>query len=317
MCIRDSYNRPNVLSSSHISLDDTQYHEPRYETGEQAITSGVGEDGVTSEPQEVVFEQVGDMIADLIKPESEGGAGATVELDTDHVYDGWEAEFVKPNEGDYDVRVTAPAGATPGTFAQPRVVVTYTNGTKDVLPLLTVFNPNDTQTTDVEYSVQVGVQGKKLEARPTLRRILGKKAPKVPKSYAVDATSIPEGWQITVADDGTVTAVSPADAPNHSVAKPVITATYPDGTTDEVSVIFQVVTSVKVPTYEGVNSKPGAEVTLSPAMPTNGIDGNPQAEEPSSYSFPDGTHEYRPASNSNWVFTIDEHTGEILSLIHI
>ena len=129
---------------------------------------------MTSEPQEVVFEQVGDMIADLIKPESEGGAGATVELDTDHVYDGWEAEFVKPNEGDYDVRVTAPAGATPGTFAQPRVVVTYTNGTKDVLPLLTVVNPNDTQTTDVEYSVQVGVQGKKLEARPTLRRILGK-----------------------------------------------------------------------------------------------------------------------------------------------
>lgn len=119
------YNKPNVIANHQWSFDDTQFHNPAYDPDQQAIISGVEDNKPTKERQVVTFKEAGDKIADLVKKREDGGVDAEVKLDKKNVYSGWEAKM-DPNT--YEVTVTAPMNPNPGTFAHPRVIVTYSNG---------------------------------------------------------------------------------------------------------------------------------------------------------------------------------------------
>ncbi|OFT61592.1 G5 domain-containing protein, partial [Corynebacterium sp. HMSC05E07] len=310
----ERYSKPNVISGHQWSLDDTQFHNPEYNPAQQAILSGVdSENGpVATGPQSVTFQQTGDKIADLMKKRDEGGVEAEVKLDTRYVYTGWKATL-DPNT--HEVTVTAPPNPAPGTFAQPRVIVTYTNGSQDIIPLLVVVDPNNTQVTNLTGPGLVqGAAGKPMTGSIDFAPAMEGHDPVKPTSFDVDPDTVPDGWKVEVKDDGTitVTATSPEDAANNSKITPKITARYPDGTTDTVEATFQVTNNVKVPDYTAVTGKAKEEVKLQPAMPKIGLGGNADDEEPNRYTFPDGSLEY---TTGDWTVTIDENTGELTSTI--
>ena len=206
------------MSTSTITLDDTKFHDPEYDAADKAIISGTeSENGpITNEPQQVTFEQTGDLISDLKKKKDDGGNNATVKLDTRYVYGGWKAEL---DEKTNNVTVTAPANPRPGTFAQPRVVVTYSNGSQDIIPLLVLVDPNNTQVTELAPNPETasGVQGAKLTSKVGYQPTMSGYDAVKPKSFSIDPASIPEGWEVTIDEDGNVTAKSPSDAPNLSL----------------------------------------------------------------------------------------------------
>ena len=283
------YSKANVIDSKGFSLDNTDDHDPKYDKREDSIISEVG-------PQSVTFTQVPELITELAKKKGDGGFEAKATLDETYVYQGWNAEM----DDNYNVTVTAPENPQPGTFAQVRVVVEYSNGSTDVIPLLVVVNPNNTQTTDVVYPPETvrGVIGKEMtSAAPTLKRVIGKNQPPVkPKSYTVDLATVPAGWSIEVAEDGTVTATSPADAKPGDMARPKITATYPDGTIDEREVSFLVGddASLNNPSYPVEVTKPEVPVTHQIKNAPEGVTFTLDNDEV------DG-----------WTYSIDPNTGAV------
>lgn len=92
-----------MIDSKAFSLDDTEYHDPKYDKTDASIISGV--DSATgplaTEPQKVTFNQVPDLIKDLEKEKGDGGFEAKVTLDEKYVYDGWTVEM----DEDYNVTV--------------------------------------------------------------------------------------------------------------------------------------------------------------------------------------------------------------------
>lgn len=264
----ERYRSPETIATKTFDIDDAKNHDPNYDSRQQNITSGVADNAPTDERQTRTFSNVpdsnGDTLADLVERYN-----ARIELDDTNVYEGWDAYFRDPDNGDYTVVVESPAGtdARPGSFAQPIVKVTYSNGTQDIIPLLVIVDPNNTQTTDVVYPPATirGLIGKEMtSAAPTLKRVIGKnQQPVTPASYTVDPATVPAGWTIEVAPDGTVTATSPADATAGDMASPKIIATYPDGTIDDPVLTFLVGddASLNNPSYPVEVTKPGAPVT--------------------------------------------------------
>ncbi|WP_158221690.1 G5 domain-containing protein [Corynebacterium sp. NML 120412] len=307
------YSTPNMVSTSTITLDDTKFHDPEYDAADKAIISGTeSENGpVTNEPQQVTFEQTGARISELIKKKADGGNNATVELNTRYVYEGWKATLDPETN---NVTVTAPANPKPGTFAQPRVVVTYSNGSRDMIPLLVLVDPNNTQVTELAPDPETvsGVQGAELKSKVGYQPTMSGYDAVKPTKFEIDPASVPEGWDVKVDEDGTVTATSPSDAPNNSHANVKVLATYPDGTTDETNVDFKVAASVKVPDYQAVTGKAQDKVSLTPTIPNIGIGGEEDDEAPSSYSFPDGG---TTLQQGEWFLTINPETGEVTSEI--
>ncbi|WP_256042438.1 adhesin domain containing protein [Corynebacterium sp. CCUG 61414] len=108
------YNKANVIDSKAFSLDDTEYHSPKYDKTDASIISGV--DSATgplaTEPQKVTFTQTPDLIKDLAKKKGEKGYEAKVELDEKYIFDGWTVEM----DDDYNVTVTAPENPKPGSL---------------------------------------------------------------------------------------------------------------------------------------------------------------------------------------------------------
>ena len=303
------YSKPNVIANHQWSFDDTQFHDPKYNPDQQAIISGVEDNKPTKERQVVTFKEAGDKISDLVKKREDGGFDAEVKLDKKNVYSGWD---VKMDPNTYEVTVTAPLNPAPGTFAQPRVIVTYSNGSRDIIPLLVTVDHNHTQVSELQSPGNTkGVPGQDIEAQLTVGKVIDDYGPFTPTSYEV-VGGVPEGWTVTVDENGKVTAKSPKDAPNFSTSTPKIRATYPDGTIDEVDVSFQVVNNVKVPDYTAVSGKPEEEVKLQPVMPPVGLGGKETDEEPNRYTFEDGTTEYKVG---DWTVTVDENTGELTSTI--
>ncbi|WP_165765500.1 G5 domain-containing protein [Corynebacterium hadale] len=307
------YSTPNLVDTSTITLDDTKFHDPQYDAADKAIISGTeSENGpVTNEQQQVTFEQTGARISELVKEKADGGNNATVKLDTRYVYEGWKATL-DPDTN--NVTVIAPANPKPGTFAQPRVVVTYSNGSQDMIPLLVLVDPNNTQVTELAPDPETasGVQGKPLTSKVGYKPMMSGYDAVKPTKFEIDPASVPEGWDVKVDEDGTVTATSPSDAPNNSHANVKVLATYPDGTTDETNVDFKVAASVKIPDYQAVTGKAQDKVALTPTIPNIGIGGEESDEAPSSYSFPDGG---TTLQQGEWFLTIDPDTGEVTSEI--
>ena len=311
----DRYSKANVIDSKAFSLDDTEYHDPKYDKTDASIISGV--DSATgplaTEPQKVTFNQVPDLIKDLEKEKGDGGFEAKVSLDEKYVYDGWTVEM----DEDYNVTVTAPEEPKPGTFARPVVTVEYSNGSTDELELLVVVDPNNTQVTDlVRPSLTKGTIGDDLTAQVGTKSIMKGHKPVHPAKFEVDPSTVPDGWTVTVDETGKVTATPDDTVAPGTIITPTVKATYPDETTDEIETQFQAIVNIKVPDYDTETNKPGTNVSLPPTLPERGLSGNTTDEAPKHYTFEDGKTEMTVSDDSGtWTVKIDENTGEITTTI--
>lgn len=311
----DRYSKANVIDSTSFSLDDTEYHDPKYEKTDASIISGV--DSATGPlatgAQKVTFNQVPDLIKDLEKKKGAGGFEAKVTLDEKYVYEDWTVEM----DEDYNVTVTAPENPRPGTFARPVVTVEYSNGSTDRLELLVVVDPNNTQVTDlVRPSLTTGTIGDDLTAQVGTKSIMKGHKPVHPAKFEVDPSTVPEGWTVKVDDTGKVTAKADDTVAPGTIITPTVKATYPDQTTDEIETQFQAIVDIKIPTYDTVTDKPGTDVSLTPTVPQRGLSGNTTDEAPKRYTFEDGATEYTHTDDSGtWTVKINENTGEITTTI--
>ena len=309
------YNTANVIDSKAFSLDDTEYHSPKYDKTDASIISGV--DSATgplaTEPQKVTFTQTSDLIKDLAKKKSEGGFEAQVTLDEKYVYEGWTVEM----DENYTVTVTAPQNPRPGTFARPVVTVEYSNGSTDKLELLVVVDPNNTQVTDlVRPSLTKGLIGDDLTAQVGTKSIMKGYKPVHPAKFEIDQSTVPAGWTVSVDETGKVTAKADNTVAPGTVITPKVKATYPDQTTDEIETQFQAIVGIKVPTYDTVTGKPTANVTLKPQLPERGLSGDTTDEAPKRYTFENGKTEMTVTDDSGtWTVKIDENTGNITTKI--
>ncbi|EFG48618.1 LPXTG-motif cell wall anchor domain protein [Brevibacterium mcbrellneri ATCC 49030] len=305
------YSKANVIGNHQWSLDDTQFHDPKYDKTEAKIISGVESrtGPIATEPQKVTFKQVPDLIKNLAKKKGEGGFEAKVELDEAYVYEGWTVEM----DDDYNVTVTAPENPRPGTFARPRITVEYSNGSTDILDLLVVVDPNNTQVTDlVKPNIAQGKPNQDIESQIKAKAIMKGHKAVAPAKYEVDESTVPSGWTVTVDKNGKVTAKADDSVPLGTVISPKVKATYPDHTTDEVEVQFQVINEIKVPTYGTEVKKPGEKASLKPTLPEKGLSGKESDEAPNRYTFEDGTTTF---SKDGWTVTIDENTGELTTTV--
>ncbi|MFC5089046.1 adhesin domain containing protein, partial [Corynebacterium aquatimens] len=309
------YNKANVIGSTSFSLDDTEFHDPQYKKSELTITSGIDTNGsLTDQPQQVIFKQVPDLIRDLVKDKGAGGFNAKVKLDKRYVFAGWTADM---DPVTYDVTVTSPANPEPGTFAQPRVVVEYSNGSTDELGLLVIVEPNHTQITDlVRPGVAKGEVNKAITSQIAITPILDGYAPVAPATFEVDQSTVPAGWTVTVDNTGKVTATADSTVAPGTIITPKVTAKYKDGTDDVVEVQFQAIVNIKIPDYDTVTNKPGTKVTLTPKVPAVGLTGNSSDAAPTRYTFDGGETEYTHTDDSGtWTVKIDQNTGEITTTI--
>ncbi|MCP1388157.1 G5 domain-containing protein [Corynebacterium sp. TA-R-1] len=309
------YNKANVIDSTSFSLDDTEYHDPKYDKTDAVIISGV--DSATgplaTELQKVTFTQVPDKIAELVKKRDAGGFEAEVTLDEKYVYEGWTVEF----DDNYNVTVTAPENPKPGTFARPVITVEYSNGSTDRLELFVVVDPNNTQVTDlVRPGLTTGTIGGELTAQVGTKSIMKGHKPVHPAKFEVDPSTVPDGWTVTVDDTGKVTAKADDTVAPGTIITPKVKATYPDQTTDEIETQFQAIVDIKIPTYDTVTNKPNSDVTLKPEVPARGLSGNTTDEAPKRYTFEDGTTTLTHTDASGtWTLNIDETTGVITTTI--
>ena len=310
------YNKPNVIDSKGFRLDDTEDHTPRYDQNEKKIISGVdGPRGpVNTGRQTVTFTQVPDLLKELAKKKADGGFEATVELDDTYVLEGWDVEM----DEDYNVTVTSPENPMPNTFARPKITVEYSNGSTDEIQLFVLVDPNNTQVTDlVRPAVAKGLPNQEITSQIGTKPIMRGRKPVFPEKFEVDQSTVPEGWTVTVDPTGKVTAVAAYnEVPLGTTISPTVKATYPDQTTDEVEVRFQVIATIKVPDYDRVTDRPGKAVTLTPTLPEKGLSGSETDQPPYRYSFANGELEYTVEDDSGtWHLTIDEDTGEITTTI--
>ena len=311
----DRYSKANVIDSKAFSLDDTEYHDPKYDKTDASIISGV--DSATgplaTEPQKVTFTQTPDLIKELAKKKGENGYEAKATLDEKYVFEGWSVEM----DEDYNVTVTAPENPRPGTFARPVVTVEYSNGSTDKLELLVVVDPNNTQVTDlVRPGLSKGKLNEDITAQVGTKSIMKGHKPVPPAKFEIDESTVPDGWTVTVDATGKVTAKADDTVAPGTIITPKVKATYPDGTTDEIETQFQAIVDIKIPTYDTVANKPNARVSLTPKLPERGLSGNTTDEAPKRYTFKDGKTEYTHTDDSGtWTVKIDENTGKITTTI--
>ncbi|GAA0211890.1 adhesin domain containing protein [Corynebacterium riegelii] len=312
----DRYSKANVIDSKAFSLDDTEYHDPKYDKTDASIISGV--DSATgplaTEPQKVTFTQTPDLIKELAKKKDQKGFEAKATLDEKYVYEGWTVEI----DEDYNVTVTAPENPRPGTFARPVITVEYSNGSTDELELLVVVDPNNTQVTDlVRPGLTKGRIKQELTAQIGLKPIMKGHKAVHPAKFEVDPDTVPSGWTVTVDETGKVTAKADDSVAPGTVITPKVKATYPDGTDDEIETQFQAIVDIKVPEYDTVTNKPNAKVSLTPKVPERGLSGNTSDEAPKRYTFENGqtTNTLTSKDGKTWTVKIDENTGKITTTI--
>ena len=310
------YNKANVIDSKAFSLDDTEYHSPKYDKTDEVIISGVDSKSgpLATEPQKVTFTQTPDLIKELAKKKDQKGFEAKATLNEKYVYEGWTVEM----DEDYNVTVTAPENPRPGTFAQVQVVVEYSNGSTDVIPLQVVIDPNNTQVTDlVRPGLSKGKLNEDITAQVGTKSIMKGHKPVHPAKFEIDESTVPEGWTVTVDETGKVTAKADDSVAPGTIITPKVKATYPDQTTDEIETQFQAIVDIKIPDYDTVTNKPNAKVSLTPTVPERGLSGNTTDEAPKRYTFEDEKTEITLTSKEGktWTVKIDEKTGKITTTI--
>ena len=304
------YNTPNEVDKHTISLDDTAYHDPQYEQPNRSIISGIIDGAPSNERKELIYTQVGDMIREMVERGGDPNVRATVRLDQKYVYPGWDAAFVDEENGNYDVRVTAPANPAPGTFAQPVVEVTYSNGSTDRIEIMTIVDPNHTQQMNLAYEqVPVATPGEARTIDAELTRAIGEGDIIAPAKYTLDTSTLPDGWQATVDQaTGQVTVTPSVNAPNGAQFIGRVTATYPDGTVDVAEINVTAITAVKTARYNAETVFPGTPVELTPIIADKDAAGGTDGPAPTRYTFAGGA----TTTEQNGVkLTINPDTGVI------
>lgn len=281
------YNTPNEIDKHTITLDDTTKHDPQYEKPTRSIISGIIDDAPSNERKELVYTQVGDMINDLIAYKDKPNNRATVIIDKKYVYEGWTAEFVDPDNGNYDVKVTAPPNPAPGTFAQPVVEVTYSNGSKDRIEIMAIVDPNHTQQMNLAYEkAPTTAPGESRIIDAKLTRAIGEGEVIKPKTHSLDKAGLPAGWTADIDEKtGWVTVTPAKDARNGEQFIGKVTATYPDGTTDVAEVNVTAVSAVKAANYDAKTIYPGTPVELAPIIADKDETGGTNGPAPKRYTF--------------------------------
>lgn len=304
------YNTPNEVDKHTISLDDTELHDPRYEKTTRTFVSGIIDGSPSDERKEIVLTQIGDLISDMVERDGEPNNKIKVELDNEYVYPGWDAEFVDPDNGNYDVKVTAPSNPKAGAFARPTVKVSYTNGSTDEIPILIIVDPNHTQQMNLAYeNVPAATPGETRTITPELSRAIGDDDNIEPNKYELDTSDLPDGWSAEVnPDTGEVTVIPAEDAPNGEQFTGTVTATYPDGTTDVSEINVTSMSAVKGANYDATTLYPGTPVELRPIISGQDAAGGTDGPAPTKYTFDNGKTTYE---QDGITFTIDPDTGVI------
>ncbi|WP_072344424.1 YPDG domain-containing protein [Actinomyces urinae] len=174
------------------------------------------------------------------------------------------------DENTGEIKVTIPEDATPGSKIEVPVVVTYPDGTKDNVDVtITVEQPEvkDNEKYEPEYDGGSGKPGDEVTVdKPTFKDGDGNEVTPPEGTTFTPGEGTPDG--ATVNEDGSITVTIPEDAkPGDKIEVPVV-VTYPDGTTDEVTVTVTVEQpEVKdnekyEPEYDGGSGKPGDQVTV-------------------------------------------------------
>ncbi|WOH94415.1 YPDG domain-containing protein [Corynebacterium urealyticum] len=209
------------------------------------------------------------------------------------------------DENTGEITVTIPEGANPGDEIKVPVVVTYPDGTKDNVEVTVTVTEKDNGVYEPGYEDGSGQPGDDVKIdKPVF------------KDNNDEETTPPEGTKfekgegapggVTVNEDGSVKVTIPEDAePGTKIEVPVV-VTYPDGSTDEVTVTVTVdepeAPVVKdnekyEPGYEDGSGKPGEDVTV-PAPEFKDKDGQPT-------EAPDGTT-FGPGENTPGGVTVNE-----------
>ncbi|WP_172925714.1 YPDG domain-containing protein, partial [Streptococcus sp. 1343] len=163
------------------------------------------------------------------------------------------------------VTVTIPKDKKPGDEITGKVLVTYPDGSKEEVPVTVTVGEQDKDIYTPKYEDGNGKPGTKVEIPLTEEN--GKKIP--------TGTTFESGTPgITVDDKGKVTVTIPKEAKPGNKITGKVTATYPDGSKEEVPVTVTVGEQDKdiyTPKYEDGNGKPGTKVEI-PLTEENGKD---------------------------------------------
>ena len=163
---------------------------------------------------------------------------------------------------DGSITVKVPEDATPGTKIEVPVVVTYPDGSTDEVTVTVEVQPKDTDGVDPEYKDGTGKPGEDVKVpAPTFKDGEGQdtKAPEGTKFIPGDKA--PEG--VTVNEDGSITVKVPEGAkPGDKITVPVV-VTYPDGSTDEVTVTVTAIGDYAVE-YDPAKGKVDEDIVAKP-----------------------------------------------------
>lgn len=208
---------------------------------------------------------------------------------------GW-AISVDPTTG--AVSVTPPDTALAGDSVSVPVIVTYPDGSQEVIDAVVTVENTQARTFDPSYAhteVQLGIPKTVSQSGDTLPD---------GTAYAIDPTwTVPAGWDVSIDPaTGAVTATATDDTyAGTSIAVPVV-ITYPDRTVDRTTATFTLLTTdarAYAPGYEPATTQPGTPVPV------------PQTGD---VPLPDGTR-YRIADGytppAGWTATVDAATGVV------
>ncbi|WP_034499994.1 YPDG domain-containing protein, partial [Actinomyces sp. S6-Spd3] len=155
--------------------------------------------------------------------------------------DGWKYT-INPDTG--VVSATPPANAKPGDKKTVSVSVESPDGSTPEVPVTTVVSLSNKWEAEPSYPQETVYPGGSATLPVTLEK---PNSINVAKENPYTLVNVPEGWTVTIDDNGGITATAPADAkPGDHVEIPV-KVTYEDGSSDTATAV---VTVVDVPTRE-------------------------------------------------------------------
>ncbi|WP_293831116.1 G5 domain-containing protein [uncultured Corynebacterium sp.] len=155
--------------------------------------------------------------------------------------DGWKYT-IDPDTG--VVSSTPPAGSKPGDKKTINVTVDTPDGSSPKVPVTTVVNLANNWEADPTYPEETVYPGGTATLPVTLEK---PDNVNVAEENPYKLGDLPEGWTVSIDDNGVITATAPADAEPGSQVEIPVTVTYEDGSTDTAKAVVNV---VDVPTRE-------------------------------------------------------------------